>query len=442
MTNQTTDPSVIRDQRIQALDDLHAKAQEAGIETTLRRNSHASRRGRIPGFLHYQLPVGRNKRAVAIRASEAELILPYKLESLNGIEDYNAIVDRSSSTIEASLVHDSDRTDWTMELLEVPGVQVDTPNGPKTYESISLDYEERLMRRSFTDWRLTVEKAGRRLEISQPTDLAKVFLRTDQATIKLIGFDVSTHDLAKDALLNFANSFLFDIDVRYGVSLQIGRRRRTFERTKSSPHNQAPAFPRNKYSQESLALYQYGCAADNLPLLQFLAFYQSVEYFFPVFARQNTVSSMRSALLHPKFDVDDDANVNRLINIAAPAVHSGAGEKEQLRSTVRSTVQHSDLVSVIESTKEYAAHFCDKKQSIKGAKPLVTKDPAVDLRDQVADRLYKIRCRVVHTKQDGSGLGEDLLLPTSPEVDSLGPDIELLRMIAQNALIARAQRNL
>jgi len=82
------------------------------------------------------------------------------------------------------------------------------------------------------------------------------------------------------------------------------------------------------------ALYLYGRSATGLPLLQFLAFYQVLEYYFPIYSKMDVLSRVKSKLRDPRFDRADDADVNRLIGLASQVGKGGASEKEQLRLTV------------------------------------------------------------------------------------------------------------
>jgi hypothetical protein len=63
-------------------------------------------------------------------------------------------------------------------------------------------------------------------------------------------------------------------------------------------------------------------------------------------------------------------------------------------------------------------------------------NPANDLRGDVADRIYDIRCKIVHTKNDARGGEVELLLPYSADAQELSIDIELVQHIAQSVLIA------
>jgi hypothetical protein len=60
-----------------------------------------------------------------------------------------------------------------------------------------------------------------------------------------------------------------------------------------------------------------------------------------------------------------------------------------------------------------------------------------DQRNEVAQRVYEIRNRIVHTKSEHDDL--DPLLPLDPEVDLLRHDIDLVRFLARKVLGASAK---
>jgi hypothetical protein len=367
-------------------------------------------------------------------------LLHFDLSSIRALGEYTGVIDSARGVIEVSLSSGDPRTipASRIPVWDLPGAEI---LDKESEVNVEADEEGEIVApRRPTEWRLRVEDGLRSVEISPASDLVSALYGSRNFTLKIGGYDIARHDGALATLASMGNAFLFDLDVRYGMALQLVKRRNRLRPHRQKPVDHAPAFPRNEYSQEALALYQYGRSSSGLPLLQFLAYYQSLEYFFPVFAREETVNSLRAALLNPRFNPTHDGDVNRLINLAAPAVKAGIGERDQLRATIRASVAASDLRSFIEASSVYQEHFCASKQTIAGAGAIKLKGDQIDLRDQVSERLYKIRCRVVHTKQDGSGQGEELLLPSSPEVDALGPDIDMLRLIAQQALVARAKR--
>jgi hypothetical protein len=69
-------------------------------------------------------------------------------------------------------------------------------------------------------------------------------------------------------------------------------------------------------------------------------------------------------------------------------------------------------------------------------KKLPIANPDADLRNDVADRIYDIRCKIVHTKSDSRDGEVELLLPFSKEAEQLYHDISLLEFVARQVLIA------
>ena len=67
-------------------------------------------------------------------------------------------------------------------------------------------------------------------------------------------------------------------------------------------------------------------------------------------------------------------------------------------------------------------------------------DPNRDLREAIAERIYDIRCRIVHTKSDGGQTRSEVLLPFSKEADDLVVDVDLIQYIARQVLIATSTK--
>ena len=187
-------------------------------------------------------------------------------------------------------------------------------------------------------------------------------------------------------------------------------------------------------------MYRYGRAAKDLPLLEFLAYYQVMEFFFPIFTREAVIRRLRLALRDPQIDTNNDSDLARIVNLIQPSGRIGGNERDQLRGTVMACVEPSWIIEYLEENEERKNHFC-KRQPLPSSPPVINlRDGQQDLRIQLSDRIYYFRCRIVHTKQDSGDAGIDLLLPSSKEAQSLWRDIELLRILAQKALIAGAGR--
>ncbi|MFJ6388918.1 hypothetical protein ACIQJT_15060 [Streptomyces sp. NPDC091972] len=265
-------------------------------------------------------------------------------------------------------------------------------------------------------------------------------------TLRISGVTVTRHDEALDILTRVSGALFFELDLQHGISPELalsmtatrerlrGRFRQRREVSQETPRN-----PQNQYPEKPLNLYWYGRSSSRLPLLEYLAYYQVLEYFFPSFSRRETLERLRNELLDPRFRPDDDNNLVRIINLASGTGRGFISEREQLRSTIGGCVTEDHIRDFITGDDILSDHFSGK-QKIKDVAHLNLADAKSDLLTAVANRVYDIRCRIVHAKEDGGSSAVDLLLPFSTEADSLGPDIALARFLAQKVLIAGASR--
>ena len=174
-----------------------------------------------------------------------------------------------------------------------------------------------------------------------------------------------------------------------------------------------------------------------MPLLQYLAFYQVLEYYFPSYAQRELLGRLRNQLKDATFSVEEDTHLSKLIRIVNRYGQGYGNEQEQLKATLRECVEEEELRLFVTPVDGVEPYFSGA-QVIKGLRQLNLNDRAFDMRDQVATRIYDLRCRIVHTKDEATDVVPDLLLPFSAEANSIFPDIELLRFIAQKVLSANA----
>ncbi|MYT13346.1 MULTISPECIES: hypothetical protein [unclassified Streptomyces] len=262
-------------------------------------------------------------------------------------------------------------------------------------------------------------------------------------SLRIEGVDAKRHDDALRILREVSDALFFELDLEYGAVPRLAHSRDA-ERIRHGnvPLRMAftkdvPKNPRNKYAEKPLSLYWYGRSARQIPLLQYLAYYQVLEFYFPTYSQRDALTRIRNELLDPRFRAGDDMSLMRIMHLSAGFGKGFGSEREQLRSTVAGCVTEAHLRDFIDANDDLSQHFSGV-QKIKGVAHIDVADKRNDLMTSVANRIYDIRCRIVHAKEDGGGGSADLLLPFSEEAYSLHPDIELVRFIAQKALIAGA----
>lgn len=421
------------------------------LEASLRQSGYSVERGQLrslgqPDDARYAMltvewPAGKGVRRIVYDESDAVLFEGVPVDDFRMLDEYDALLNVKSGQIEArvgALSRVGLGTANRRALSELPGVEIlsEDAGAELRGDPDELGYSKE------RPWRLRVSSGAMSLELSPASETFKVFFgmpeRAGIATLKIMGSPAREHDVALATLESFGRAFLLDLELRYGAGYGLWERRPPARRPKAPPIDEPPSFPRNRYAPEPLALYTYGRSAAGLPLLEYLAYYQALEFFFPIITQEETVRAVGAALRNPRFNYADEASIRGLISLVTNGTRGRASEREQLRLTIRAVVDAATLHQFVESSPPVQEHLCAKAQIIKGVNRLLLTGQQADLRDQIADRIYAIRCRIVHTKDEGGESGIELLLPSSREARSLGPDVDLVRMIAEHALVSRA----
>ncbi len=262
-----------------------------------------------------------------------------------------------------------------------------------------------------------------------------------RVTLRIFRNLSGTHDESLAFLESVGSSILFEFDMNYAMPLTMRRARFTgprWSRPQIVRSEALPSLPRLRYGQEPLSLYNYARTAVGMPLLQFLAYYQVLEYYFPRYSQRDLLDKLRNELRDPRFRPDDDLHLSRILRISQQTGRGYGDERSQLKATVRYSISGDAIAELIEGDSVLKEHFSQKKPSISGL-PVINVNNKSDLVESVCDRVYHIRCLVVHSKEDGGGNADSLLLPFTSEADSVRTENELMRFLAQKVLIAGAE---
>ena len=380
-------------------------------------------------YLTILLPNGREKRPVVVQTSERAVALSeLPFEQYVVLGDYVAICHYEQGLIEASIRGLGTRpvlNQLSWRLFQKPPREL--REHPVTIQIPAA----------------AAENAPTIRIHSQSRRLTALFERAETVpSIGIEGLQVATHDQAVTKLERIAEAVFFQLDFRLDLSVALARERvpvRGAEvivrRTRPDPQD-VLTYPISQYDSKPASLYWYGRSATGMPLLQFLAYYQCIEYYFPVYAQREAIRRTRNAIKNPAFSVHNDSDMIRLLSTIQIGRSSGLGdERAQLRATILECVDADDLRLFLTAETNRKDFFVSHYKPISDVKiPLAAKD--ADLRNEVADRIYAIRCRIVHTKVAPHEGQLELLLPFSKEADLLTHDIELVRYVARQALVA------
>jgi hypothetical protein len=261
----------------------------------------------------------------------------------------------------------------------------------------------------------------------------------NRLTLKLSNCDVSTHEGALALLKKTADSAFFQIDLLSGIALALERERRRVAVSRPQKKFNLETdlqYPKTEFDEAPLSLYWYARGASGMPLLQFLAFYQVIEFYFPTYSQAEAQRKLRAILKDPTFRGDRDADIGKLLSAIYVSKSGSFGdERSQLRATLAECADPVALREFFEASPERREFYVGKgKGHLYHKLPL--SNPSADLRNDVADRIYDIRCKIVHTKNDARDGEIELLLPFSKEAAQLSFDIELMHYLSQLVLIA------
>ncbi|MBO0914186.1 MULTISPECIES: hypothetical protein [Streptomyces] len=423
-------------------------------------------------YLRVGLPNGRDKKWRVLNKERSDAFLRHNFASVTHLGDLDACLFRDTGVIEASILPRTSGTSWRYEraIIELPGIrrvsgEQSTPDEEQDADP-APDVEPNEIKPE-DDWVLGFERPEGTpfgVEIGTASERFSEFStrgnmrrgrvpgtsRPDKfTTLRISGVTATRHDEALRILKRVSDSLFFELDLRFDTALKVAparparyvRRRRSLE-DPGEGGGSVTRSPRTQYAEKPLSLYWYARSAVGLPLLEFLAYYQVLEYHFRSYSRRGTLDKIRHELRDPRFDVEDDSDLERILTLTSQSGEGFGSEREQLKATVRGCVAESHVRDFIKNDPWLTEHFdADPLKGVTGI-DANNKKTGYDLLSQLADRVYDIRCRIVHAKEDGKAPGEktSLLLPFSKEVESLGPDIALVKFLAQKCLIAGASR--
>lgn len=248
---------------------------------------------------------------------------------------------------------------------------------------------------------------------------------------------------ADDYIEPIADSVLTWLDSGFRVHASIMRRerRRQLKPADSAIRPSPPyLFPSNRYPHEAAMLYRSGRQRDIPPSIRYWSLYQVLEYFFPAYALQDARHAASIAVKNPVFNPHSTQQVDALV---AAVLSSAAGvrarEPEQLEATVSALITDQELRSFIDGATrgDLAEHLKVRKGGL--SVHSISTDAAGDLRKTLSNRIYDIRCRIVHSKSESKREEGPGLIPGSHEEDQIHRELVLMEMLALRALIASAE---
>lgn len=260
----------------------------------------------------------------------------------------------------------------------------------------------------------------------------------ERISFRICGLDV-TGKSPGELLTKYANSLFFQMEMLGRLPYALERYNVGRVKAKSRLKDGEVEFPSVSFEQGPMALYWYARGATQLPLLKFLAYYQCIEYFFPRLSRLAAHKKVQSLLKDPAFRATNDADIERVFRaIKLTSTGRLGDEKSQLVSVIKECLHPKEIVEFIEGEELRKGHLTSSKNGL--SQHLVSIKNEDGVIATVANRIYEIRCKIVHTKNEADEDQVEVILPNSPDADLLAIDTDLVQFIAQKVLIYTSSR--
>lgn len=366
-------------------------------------------------YVRVEIPNGREVRVIRFHNRDRiESAIDNHFEEYCYLGDYEAIMNTNTYTIEAVIGR----------------------MGGNSYAYQSFSGDDRA-----NSFPLILNSPDKKIEIviGEPSEAMKVFvprLYSSTKSLTISGIEIKTHDEALGTLERIANALFFQIDLQNdrSYSLRRVRRRRKFGMPRSGQSGADLKFPTVGYDNDPISLYWYARSATGMPLLQFLAFYQVIEYYFPTYSVEEAKRRIQTILKDPLFRYERDMDIGRILSVVSKRGKGFGTEKDQLRATIDYCINPIELRAFFEESEDRKQFFSKKQKGLTDIK-LPISEAEADLRNPTSDLIYDIRCKIVHTKIESLTDKNELLLPFSKEAELLTHDIELVQFIARKVLI-------
>lgn len=394
-----------------------ARCKKSGIDARVERHSFGL-------FVEFDMPAGRETRSIFVSDQRITQLLSFPFENYVLLGQLKAIAN-----------YDEDFVESYIDRAGGPPAQL-LPLARQLELDLEDDEDPQILK--MTRNGISVLIGAPSLELKALAGGGAVPGR-EVAAIRISGLGVSNHDAALRRLEAISNSLFFEIDATLGIPLVLSRPRKgpLGRSRKQDAGLDDVSFPHSEYEPEPMALFSYARGAAGMPLLQFLAFYQVLEFYFPLYADQEIRRRVKGVVKQPAFNPHNEQQISNIIRAMSVGRGRGFGdEKAQLRATLRGSINPETIRDHLRAG-ERSRYFGQKKKNGPAQQVVRIDMSDDDLLDAVATRIYEIRCKIVHTKDSDADRSQ--ILPFSPEADQLGPDIALLENLARGSLVAASR---
>jgi hypothetical protein len=260
--------------------------------------------------------------------------------------------------------------------------------------------------------------------------------------ITIENFKRTSADGLNNDLRNILNSVLFDFEYSFNLAYEpielnsLNKRIPRLKRPSLDVPNHPINFTYKKYIPELIQYYHLSEKVDYIPF-KYLCYFHIVEYFSDKSAYVVVAEQVKQLLLKPDFHLKTDNYIDRAINIFKKENEKHLTDKIKLTRVLQQFVNMTEFREYLDSTK-LLDHF-QKEQVFNCSKPL--KIPALDFASDgtffqsLTNRVYAIRCSIVHSNPDFDETKAVPFVHTSENVFRLNIEMALVYEISRNIVV-------
>ena len=193
-------------------------------------------------------------------------------------------------------------------------------------------------------------------------------------------------------------------------------------------------LPRARYSSDLIRFYQLGVSSD-IPVLQFLTFYQVLEYYFVRVSDEKLYKRMASRINNPNFS----AIPERLDSLIQDVINhrKTSDETEMLKGVIEQYVNENEIVNFIKAYEKYLGEKIYTKKRKRFGVELEVKLDRGHVIGNVSKVVKTIRNALVHSSDHHERTERHV--PFSESTKIVRDEIPLVRFLAERVIIGSAK---
>lgn len=397
-------------------------------------------------YISFQFPVARNTETIAVHEDDdLYAIANCNFTKYRGISNYEAIWSRELSLIECEIQDARFGRPSRLVLRSLASIfgasqeTADKYGRTEPAEIIIFSNDSLKVTVGFCSKELaflSAYKEGRHIDISQQNGRFGISIRIEKISI-------NTEESARLLLEKITNSLFFQMNVLHSIALTLTPRRipqseRIIRRKRVQRPNPENRELKLDYEYEKTPMALYWFAQNNIdsPIFAFFAFYQVLEYYFPIYSQSEAKNKIKNLFKDPRFSLESDADMMRLLSVITAKNIDGIGdEREQLNNVLKNIVSGDEVIEYLKSREFLMEYYGGKECTRLSSEKLPTND-VTGIVPKLSARIYDIRCRIVHNKASEN---HKKILPVTREEDCLRNEIYILKYLAEKALITNSK---